>query len=129
MTCTETKRLLSLYLDGAVHGRLMGQIGDHLAACDSCSQEYALLCQVQRSVALLRRRKAPPELTLRLQVALSQEAARARRPVWGGLSVRLRNSAQSFMWPATAGVLSAVIFFGLLIAQRCSHRPLHAARA
>jgi len=115
MTCAELKPLLSPYMDGRIDGKTMRQIREHLDECSACDHEFAILRQVQRSLALLAPQKAPPELSLRLKVALSREVARTTNTAWGGLAVRLRNAAGSFMLPATAGVLSAVIFFGLLI--------------
>lgn len=115
MNCTETRALFSLYLDGAVTGRQMCDIGEHLAACRSCASEYALLKQTQSLVTGLGRRQAPPELALKIRVAISQEAARQRRPVLQGVMTRIDDALRGIMVPATAGVLSAIIFFGLLI--------------
>ncbi len=115
MNCAETRTLLSSYLDGAVTGRQMHEVQQHLAACAKCAEEYALLRQTQSMVAALGRKRAPAELALQLRVALSREAARARHSTWEGFLERLKNAAEPLMVPATAGVLSAVIFFGLLI--------------
>jgi hypothetical protein len=115
MNCTETRALFSLYLDGAVTGRQMCDIGEHLATCRSCASEYALLKQTQRLVTGLGRRTAPPELALKIRVAISREAARQRRPMLQGVMTRIDDTLRGIMVPATAGVLSAVIFFGLLI--------------
>jgi hypothetical protein len=115
MNCTETRMQFSQYLDGAVTGRQMYEIGDHLASCRSCATEYAMLRQTQRMVTSLGRRQPPPELALRIRVALSQEAARQRRSMLDGLLTRIDNTIKGIMVPATAGVLSAVVFFGLLI--------------
>ncbi len=115
MTCAELKALLSPYMDGRVDGKSMRQIREHLDACATCEHEFAVMRQLQRSLAGLTPKKAPPELTLRLKSALSREAARAGHRFWEGFTVRMRNTAGAFMIPATAGVLSAIIFFGLLI--------------
>jgi hypothetical protein len=115
MTCSELKPLLSPYMDGRVDGKTMHRIQQHLDQCPACDREFAMLRQVQRSLALLAPKRAPAEVTLRLQVALSREAARKRNTALAGFAIRLHNAAASFMLPATAGVLSAVIFFGLLI--------------
>jgi hypothetical protein len=115
MNCTETRAMFSLYLDGAVTGRQMCDIGEHLGACRSCATEYALLKQTQRMVTSLGRRPAPPNLALKIRVALSQEAARQRRPLLQGVLTRIDDALKGIMVPATAGVLSAVVFFGLLI--------------
>ncbi len=115
MKCAETRMLLSSYLDGAVTGRQMHAVEEHLRGCSHCCEEYALLQQTQHLVAGLGRKRAPADLALQLRVALSREAARARRSAWEGFLARVENVAQPLMVPATAGVLSAVIFFGLLI--------------
>jgi hypothetical protein len=115
MKCAETRSLLSLYLDGAVTGRQMCDISEHLKSCSSCNGDYAHLKQTQHVVARLGRRQPPPELALRIRVALSHEIARKRRPMFEGMLIRFDNVVKGVMVPATAGVLSAIIFFGLLI--------------
>jgi hypothetical protein len=115
MNCTATRSSLSLYLDGAVTGREMCDIGQHLAACRTCAAEFALLKQTHELVTGLGRRQAPPELALKIRVAISREMAQQRRPMFEGVLTRIDNAIKGFMVPATAGVLSAVIFFGLLI--------------
>lgn len=115
MTCAAIQRLFSPYLDGAVTGRQMRAIAEHLAACRDCDREYALLVQSQAALASLGRKKAPPDLALKLRVAVSQEAANARRPMLAGLSIRLENALNAFMVPATAGAITAVVIFGLLL--------------
>ncbi len=115
MNCTETRSLLSLYLDGAVTGRQMHDIGEHLNSCSSCGTHYAGLQQAQQAVAALGRRQPPPQLALQIRVALSHEIAKRKRPLFEGLFVRIDNTVRGLMVPATAGLLSAVIFFGLLV--------------
>jgi len=115
MNCNQTTPLLSLYLDGALTGHQMQQVERHLASCADCNSEYKLLAGTQRWVARLGRRPAPADLAVRLEVALSQAAAQSYRNRWQGWLVRAQDSFQNFMFPATAGLLSAVIFFGLII--------------
>lgn len=115
MNCSQARSLFSPYLDGVLNGRQMQDLGNHLAQCAACSRESALLADTQRAVNSLGRRPAPPELALKLRVALSHEAARSYARSLAGLQVRLENALNAFMVPATAGVLSAIVFFGLLI--------------
>jgi hypothetical protein len=115
MTCAAIQGLFSPYLDGAVTGRQMRAIAEHLAACPQCDREYTLLVQTQAALATLGRKKAPADLALKLRVAVSQEAAIARRPLLAGLSVRLENALNAFMVPATAGAVTAIVIFGLLL--------------
>jgi len=115
MNCSQAKSLFSPYLDGVLNGRQMRDLGNHLAQCTACNRESALLSDTQRVVSSLGRHPAPPELALKLRIALSHEAARSRSRSFSGLAVRMENALNAFMVPATAGVISAIVFFGLLI--------------
>jgi hypothetical protein len=115
MNCKEAKAISSCYVDGAVTGMQMKAISGHLAGCADCRREYELLAKTQEMVASLGRIPAPPEVAVQLRVVISQEASRSLRYRWPGLMVRWENAFNAFMFPAAAGVLSAVVFFGLLI--------------
>jgi Putative zinc-finger len=115
MKCSEVQSLFSLYLDSALTGVQMQQVAAHAEACDSCQAEYQQLRATQRMVAGLGRRQAPPDLALQLRIALSVERTKNYRRRWEGMLVRWENAFNAFMFPATAGLLSAVIFFGLII--------------
>ena len=115
MNCDRARSLFSSYLDGAVTGRQMQAVSAHLEECAACRAEYAAWQRTQHLVSSLGRKQAPPELALRLRVAISQAAVQGSQRRLQGLLVRLQNIADAFMLPATAGVISAVIFFGVLI--------------
>jgi hypothetical protein len=117
MKCAEYKRLLSPYLDGQVSGAEMFALQNHMKGCASCAREYA---EVQRTLQLIvalnkAKAKAPADLPLRLRLAISRESAQARRRRFEGAMVRLSNAINAFMVPATAGALSAVLIFGMLL--------------
>jgi hypothetical protein len=115
MKCTEIKQLFSPYLDGRVSGAEMRALTRHIEQCTDCEWEYAAMQRTQQLLAGLGPKKAPADLTLKLRVAISREAARNRRPRYEGMLVRLQNALNAFMVPATAGLVSAVLFFGLLL--------------
>lgn len=115
MKCAEIKRLFSPYLDGRVSGSEMRLLTRHVEQCSECAREYAAMQRTQQLLASLGPKKAPADLALRLRVAISREAAQARRPRFEGVLVRLENTLNAFMVPATAGMVSAVLFFGLLL--------------
>jgi putative zinc finger protein len=115
LQCPQAKRLFSPYLDGAVTGTEMLALQDHMSNCGACRSEYRALRRTQQLLASVKRPQAPEDLGLRLRVAISREAAHARAP-FQGLLVRLENSFQAFMVPATAGFLSAVVIFGIAMA-------------
>jgi hypothetical protein len=115
MKCGDVKELFSPYLDGQVSGMEMHALSRHLDECPRCTREYAALQHAQQLLAGLGPKKAPADLALKLRVAASQQAARIRRPRYQGLVVRIENALNAFMVPATAGLVSAVLIFGLLL--------------
>src|SRR6201987_5889567 len=115
MKCAEAKSLFSPYLDGAVSGTEMRELGSHLSGCLGCNREYALLGQTQELLAKAGRPKAPADLALRLRLAISREAAAAKHPPLAGLLVRLENALHAFMVPANAGTIGAIAIFGFVM--------------
>lgn len=115
MKCTQVKLLLSSYLDGAMTGKLMLSLAAHLDGCDSCRQEYLDLRQTQQLLTTAGRRKAPDDLALRLRLAISREAAQSRQAPFSAFWVRVENTLNAFMVPATAGLATAVVIFGFLM--------------
>ncbi len=115
MKCAEAKSLFSPYLDGAVTGSQMRALGEHLESCADCDRNYRLLAGTQRVLASIGRKKAPADLALKLRLAISHEVASARRSAFEGLLLRVENAVQAFMVPATVGLLSAVVIFGVLM--------------
>ena len=128
MNCHRARSLFSCYLDGAVSGRQMQAIAEHLGECLACRSEYAAWRRTQQLVASLGQKPAPAELSLRLKVALSQAATQGTQHRWQGWQVRIENLADAFVLPATAGLISAIIFFGVLIGFMAMPTHLSAAR-
>jgi hypothetical protein len=115
MNCSIAKRLMSSYLDGAVTRSQWAQVDEHLRGCRECAVYYASGQQIQRLVGSLGRKTPPPDLTLRLRVAASQVLANSQGSRWEMLRVRWENAFNAIMVPATAGVVTTLIMFGLLI--------------
>ena len=115
MKCSVAKRLMSSYLDGAVTRSQLAQVNGHLRGCEECSGHYSSGQQMQMLVGSLGRKAAPPDLALRLRVAASQELANSQRSRWEMMRVRWENAFNAIMVPATAGVVTTLIIFGLLI--------------
>jgi len=114
MNCFQTRNLLCSYLDSALQSSEMRQVRQHLDECAECAAELAELRRTQQIVAAAGRLQPPPELALRLQIAISHAAV--RRP---SLAQRLRAHIQALcsgmMGPATAGVVSTLAIFAMLI--------------
>jgi Putative zinc-finger len=115
MKCTGIKQLFSPYLDGHMSGSEMRAFTRHVEQCAHCAQDFAAMQRTQQLLASVGTKKAPADLALKLRVAISREAAQTRRPRFEGMLVRLQNRLNAFMVPATAGLVSAVLFFGLLL--------------
>jgi hypothetical protein len=115
MNCGEAKKLLSPYLDGQVSGTQMRGLRRHLDGCSRCGRDFASLEDTQQLLLRLGPKKAPADLALKLRVAISKEAAFARHSRFEGLIVRVENAISAVMVPATAGLVSAVVIFGLLL--------------
>jgi Putative zinc-finger len=115
MKCSVAKGLMSSYMDGAVSRSQMSSVTQHLHGCASCSDYFGSLHKTQQLVGSLGRKPAPPEMALKLRVALSQEMANGRRSRWEGLRVRWENAFNAIMVPATAGLVTTLIIFGVLI--------------
>jgi Putative zinc-finger len=125
MQCARAKRMFSPYLDGAVTGTEMLALQKHLSSCTRCNGKYEALRRTQQLVMGIRRPKAPDDLGLRLRLAISREAAQAKRP-YEGLRVRLENALRAHMVPATAGFATALIIFGIAMAYFVVPSSLHA---
>jgi len=116
MKCGDAKGLLSPYLDGAVTGAEMRGLQEHLEGCPACTREYKSLRQTQQLLMSVGRVQEPADLGLKLRLAISREAAESRRPRFEGLRMRVENTLNAFMVPATAGLACAVLIFGLVTA-------------
>jgi Putative zinc-finger len=115
MRCTEAQPLLSSYLDRAVSGTEMHELSGHLDQCTDCQKEYVLLENTHSLVSSLGRRQPPSDLALKVRVAISNERSRSSMSLFERYALHLENAFRGLMFPATAGVLSAIIFFGALI--------------
>ena len=115
MTCTEAQPLFSSYLDGAMSGAEMHQVDAHLRECPDCRSGYRSLENTRNMVSALGRKQVPADLQFKIRVAIASEHSRTWRISAQGLAVRLENACNLFIMPATAGVITAVIFFAALI--------------
>jgi Putative zinc-finger len=117
MKCSVAKGLMSSYLDGEVTRSQLAQVSEHLRKCEECAAAYSSMQRTQALVGAVGRKMAPPDLALRLRVAISQEMANAQRSRWEALRIRWDNAFNAVMVPATAGLVTTLIVFGLLISS------------
>ena len=125
--CTYVSQQFSGYLDGAVTGAAMHEIASHLEVCSDCVAEFAEWRNAQSLVSSIGPAKAPPNLGLRLRVALSQEAANTPQEKLSRGRIRWQNTFRPLVLQATAGLASTIVLLGavsLLVGMVASPEPL-----
>ncbi len=127
--CQKCRSSFSGYLDGAVSGQRMQQIAQHLESCAGCAHEFAALRAMQQSLAALGPAKAPPDLGLRLRLAISHEQARRKSSWLDTLSLKWDNAVRPMLVQVSAGFAGAVILIGgigLLLGMVAAPEPVMA---
>lgn len=130
--CKSTRDCFSAYLDGALTGVSMQQVATHLESCAECRQEFTGWRAMQSALGDLGPAKAPPELALKLRVALSQEHSRKPRQTLARWHVRWQNTMAPFLLRASAGLASAVLLLGtaaVLVGAFATPEPVEARDA
>lgn len=116
--CALVQEQLSAYLDGAVSGHQMQEISRHIdgpqagEGCLDCAQELAAWKMTQSSLASLGPAKAPPDLGLRLRVAISQESARRSSRLGDRFSLAWQNSMRPMLVQVSAGFAGSIVLVG-----------------
>jgi hypothetical protein len=127
--CKKTKSSFSAYLDGAVNGRQMQQIAQHLETCTGCASEFAALRAMQQSLSALGPAKAPADLGLKLRLAISHERANKQSSWLDALSLKWDNTVRPMLVQVSAGFAGAVILIGgigLLLGMVAAPEPVMA---
>lgn len=115
MNCNHIQERLSLHLDNALPVSERRAVEAHVEACGPCRRDLTSLLNTQSALASLGRRPAPPDLALKIKVAVMRQRERSFKRRLEGFAVRLENAVNGLMLPATAGLVTAVIFFGLFV--------------
>jgi hypothetical protein len=110
--CVEIRSSFSQYLDGECERETHRSVQFHLNHCVSCREELLRWQEMQAEVRSLPHRSVPPQLALKLRVGLSQVL---HNNLLGRLIVRFENALQPLLLPASAGILTAVICFGMIM--------------
>jgi predicted anti-sigma-YlaC factor YlaD len=127
--CSHIQHQFSRYLDGDVPGTRMLEITKHLDGCLDCAGEFAAWKKSQAMVTNLGPTKVPPDLALRLRVAISQESRNSTRERLGRFHIRWENTLQPFLLRAAAGFASAILLVGTaaaLVGTFTSPEPVEA---
>ena len=111
--CDHVRSSLSIYLDGAVTGVEMQRIGDHLDVCSDCAAEFELTRRLQQTLATLGPPRVPPDLSLRLRLAISHEGSRSWASRLERFSLTWQNAFRPLIMQASAGFAGAVALVDL----------------
>lgn len=113
--CTRIQSSFSGYLDGAISGRQMQAIAQHLEACESCTQQFASLRAMQQSLAMLGPARAPADLGMKLRLAISHERS-ARKSSWfDSFGLKWDNTVRPMVLQVSAGFAGSVVFLGSIM--------------
>ena len=113
--CQEARAQFSVYLDGAVSGRVMQSMSKHLDACAECRQEFSAMREAQRLLTALGPAKVPGDLALRIRVAVSQQQMQDSSWSKARLQSRWENAIAPFLVQAGAGLASALLLVGIVV--------------
>jgi len=111
-SCNSIQLKFSDYLDDRLTGHAMQEIAAHLETCGDCAGEWKALKQTQMSLSALGPVAQPPDLLLRIRVAVSHERARSRKRLLQSWKLAWENTIGPFMLQAAAGFASAVLLLG-----------------
>jgi hypothetical protein len=111
MTCLESQKAFSPYLDGALSHEVSAALAAHVGACPVCRHQLEETRAAVRGLSLLRRPAPPADLSASIRAALAVErAARNASP-------RLTPAQQAARWlgarlmPYSVGVVYSVVLF------------------
>jgi hypothetical protein len=125
MSCEETQKSFSPYLDGRLAQSAHNGVDAHLEVCPVCRLEFARTRSLVRSLAGLERPAAPAGLAASINgLLLIERAARRQQPVVS-LPARLLRWLEPRLMPYTVGALaSLILFIGVVNALRPQFRVL-----
>ncbi|HEY3706996.1 MAG TPA: anti-sigma factor [Terracidiphilus sp.] len=110
--CSDFQSKFSEYLDGRLTGLQMQSVAAHIDSCVGCAVEWNNLRRTQTALAVLGPVPEPPDLALRIRVAVSQERARRSKSSLQAWRLTWQNTVGPFVWQAAAGFASAVLLIG-----------------
>jgi hypothetical protein len=113
--CSKVQTSFSAYLDGAVSGRQMQSIADHLDVCEGCREEFDSLRAMQRSLSMLGPAKAPADLAMRLRLAISHEAAEKKSSWRDRLELKWENTIRPLVLQVSAGAACSIVLVGSIM--------------
>lgn len=111
MTCEESQRAFSLYLDGELTHDERLTVDEHLAVCPVCRQQSEQSRAIIRRLALVARPLPPPNLAASINEALVIERAGQRARPKLSLSERFTHWLEPHLMPYAVGAFYSLLLF------------------
>ncbi len=111
MSCEETTKLLSQYIDDVLTLPVRATVDGHLDRCPVCRAEAADLRSLSRSLGYLARQEAPADLAAAINDALLIEAAARRQSPAPTFLQQAKLWLEPRLMPYSIGSLASVILF------------------
>ena len=111
MTCQETQKAFSLYVDGALAETARRSVDEHLRACPVCRAQGEEERRLVRELSQLERPLAPPDLAASITRAVVIERAARRSVERPPLYVRFGQWLEWYVMPYAVGALASMLLF------------------
>jgi len=115
MTCEETQKSFSPYLDGGLARAVRAQADAHLEVCPVCRLELDRARALMRVLANLPPPPMPTNLAASINDLLLIERAARRQQPTGTLSARFLRWLEPRLMPYTVGALASLILFVVVV--------------
>jgi hypothetical protein len=124
--CASIQSSFSEYLDGAISGRRMQEISQHIEGstdaggvrhegCVACASELAAWRIAQNALVALGPAKAPADLPLKLRIAISHELAHRDSRVFDRLSLAWNNIVRPRLVQVSAGIAGSMVLGSMVL--------------
>ncbi|MBV9156032.1 MAG: zf-HC2 domain-containing protein [Acidobacteriaceae bacterium] len=121
MTCWGAKRQKTEYMDGRLRDKERSRVKAHLENCDPCFADFDEVSMLRLKLQNLAKLTPPKSLRTDLRVDASREqkavaeshGSRIER-IWRRWKTRLDDFMRPLTIPATGGLLSSIMLFGVL---------------
>ncbi len=116
MNCSQAKRHLPGYLDGAISSSVHMRLRSHLSECRECHGELENYRRLAVCLASVTPAAAPHDLEVRIRM----QAARVRSPwdsvrtMWSRAMLTFENILRPVAVPVTGGLLTALVAFVMI---------------
>ncbi|HVF27825.1 MAG TPA: anti-sigma factor [Pyrinomonadaceae bacterium] len=119
LTCEDTQKVISSYLDGELTRGERASVDAHLRQCPVCRLRLAEMRLVVRDLAFVARPASPPALAASINNALMIERAARRAQPARPLPARIAGWVRPRLMPYTVGAFASLLLFvGIMRALR-----------